>query len=235
MQICETRQLAAGASAREGGDRDVHDKREIVTAPQALIDDVSGLVIVRAHSSRKPYQFFGDPISFDLQWLSFDQQGVIHGCRINRPKPKGDKFFWNIDAKVGAMAPNRGIDVQLVQVGYRAMLKTPANTGKLSAAEIDAISKIRPGAICTGREDDPLVRAIRAHEQRRGGPQDGVVSPLGQNHIGYFDGTEMQAMILLALNNSLKDVLGNGYPHIDQYSECPLELKNLALTMFGRR
>ena len=101
----------------------------------------------------------------------------------------GNKFFYNIDAKVGARAPNRGVDVQLVQFGYFAMLRSPKNAITLSAAERDAFSKIVLGKLCTGAEDDPLVRAIRAHEASRGGTQDGLVSELRPGHIGYVDPT----------------------------------------------
>jgi hypothetical protein len=135
---------------------------------------------------------------------------------------------------VGANAPNKSTDVQLVQLGYRALLKSPVNAGRLTAAETDAYSKIKLGATCSGREDDPLVRAIRAHEESRGGTQDGVVSPISQGHIVYTDATGPHALIIVALNNSLKDVLGDTYPHIDQHPECPAELKNLARGYFSR-
>jgi len=69
----------------------------------------------------------------------------------------GNKFFYNIDAKVGARAPNRGVDVQLVQFGYFAMLRSPKNAITSSAAERDAFSKIVLGKLCTGAEDDPLL------------------------------------------------------------------------------
>jgi hypothetical protein len=147
---------------------------------------------------------------------------------------KGDKFFWNIDAKVGANAANKLLDVQLIQLGYVAMLASPANKGKLSQAEVDAFSKIKPGANCTGREDDLLVRAIRAHEASRGGAQDGVVSPLGQGHISYTDASGPHTLILLALNNSLRDVLGDSYPRIDLHADCPTDLKNLSRATFSK-
>jgi hypothetical protein len=147
---------------------------------------------------------------------------------------KGSKFFWNIDAKVGVKAPNKSIDVQLVQLGYRAILKSPVNAGKLTAAEVDAYSKIKPGALCTGREDDPLVQAIRAHESSRGGTQDGVVTPLSQGHVVYTDAGVTRGLILVALNNSLKDVLGDTYPHIEKHAECPNDLKALAAAMFSK-
>ena len=118
----------------------------------------------------------------------------------------GNKFFYNIEAKVGARAPNRGADVQLVQFGYFAMLRSPKNAITLSAAERDAFSKIVLGKLCTGAEDDPLVRAIRAHETSRGGTQDGLVSELRPGHIGYVDPTGRHSLVLVALNNSMRDL-----------------------------
>jgi hypothetical protein len=167
------------------------------------------------------------------KWFSMSR-GISMASGLIAATPKGNKFFWNIDAKVGVNAPNRSVDVQLVQLGYRAVFKSPFNAGRLTPAEVDAYINIQPGAICSGREDDPLVQAIRAHEQSRGGTQDGVVSPLGQGHIVYTDAAGPHALILVALNNSLKDMLGDAYPHIEKHPECPGELRSLAELMFSK-
>jgi len=144
------------------------------------------------------------------------------------------KFWWNIDAKVGLNAPNNFFDVQLVQLGYVAILGSPINRGILTQAEIDAFSEITPGEGCTGREDDVLVQAIRAHEAQRGGTQDGCVSPLSQSHITYVAGGHQFAMILIAMNNSFRDILGNQFPRIDQMADCPGGLKQVVHSLFDK-
>jgi hypothetical protein len=146
--------------------------------------------------------------------------------------PKGSKFFWNIDAKVGVGAPNRATDVHLVQFGYFAMLRSPKNVHSLSAAERDAFGKIALGKPCNGTENDPLVRAIRAHEASRGGTQDGVVSELKPGHIVYTDGAGKHSLVLVALNNSMRDLMAGRYPRIDLNESCPGDLKNFVKGLF---
>ncbi len=146
---------------------------------------------------------------------------------------RGNKFFYNIDAKVGARAPNRATDVQLVQFGYFAMLRSPKNANSLSAAERDAFSKVVLGVPCNGTEIDPLVRAIRAHEASRGGTQDGLVSELKPGHITYTDTKGgVLGLVLVALNNSMRDLMGGRYPRIDLHESCPGDLKNFVKGLF---
>lgn len=147
---------------------------------------------------------------------------------------RGIKFFWNIGAKVGAKAPNKLVDVQLVQLGYHCMVRSPVNAGRLTSAEAEAFANIKPGPGCTGAEGDPLVRAIRAHEASRGGTQDGFVSQLAQGHIAYVSTSGKLALILVALNNSIKDILGDKYPRIDLHPACPGDLKAVAEACFNK-
>ncbi|MFO1087064.1 MAG: hypothetical protein U1E21_21120 [Reyranellaceae bacterium] len=144
----------------------------------------------------------------------------------------GNKFFYNIDAKVGAHAPNRVNDVQLVQFGYFAMLRSPKNANSLSAAERDAFGKIVLGSPCNGTDADPLVRAIRAHQASRGGTQDGLVSELKPGHIAYTDRTGFHTLILVALNNSMRDVMAGRFPRIDLHESCPAGLKAFVKGLF---
>ena len=148
------------------------------------------------------------------------------------PVPSGKRFFYNIDAKVGVRAPNRELDVQLVQFGYFAMLRSPKNANALSTAERDTFSKIVLGTACNGTENDPLVRAIRAHEASRGGTQDGLVSELKPGHIGYTDTKGPHSLVLVPLNNSMRDVMGGRYPRIDLHDACPAKLKNFVKGLF---
>jgi hypothetical protein len=143
------------------------------------------------------------------------------------------RFWWNIDAKVGLNAPNNIFDVQLVQMGYVAILENPRNIGLMTKAEKDAFTEITPGEVCTGREDDVLVQAIRAHEAHRGGTQDGCVSPLSQSHLTYVAGGHEFTLILRAMNNSFRTILGDQFPRIDQLAECPGGLQQVVRLVFA--
>jgi hypothetical protein len=146
--------------------------------------------------------------------------------------PTGKRFFYNIEAKVGVRSPNRELDVQLVQFGYFAMLRSPKNATTLSAAERDTFSKIVLGTACNGTENDPLVRAIRAHEASRGGTQDGFVSELKPGHISYKDTKGPHTLVLVPLNNSMRDIMGGRYPRIDLHDSCPKKLKDFVKGLF---
>ena len=148
------------------------------------------------------------------------------------PVASGKRFFYNIDAKVGVRSPNRELDVHLVQFGYFAMLRSPKNANTLSAAERDAFGKIVVGTPCNGTENDPLVRAIRAHEASRGGTQDGLVSELKPGHIGYTDSKGPHSLVLVALNNSMRDLMAGQYPRIDLNGSCPAKLKAFVKGLF---
>ncbi|MFO1161957.1 MAG: hypothetical protein U1E60_24175 [Reyranellaceae bacterium] len=159
----------------------------------------------------------------------------IGGCMVHTliaSTPRGNKFFYNINAKVGARAVNRGIDVQLVQFGYFAMLRSPKNVGTLSVAERDAFSNINLGMPCDGTEMDPLVRSIRAHQASRGGTQDGLVTELKPGHISYSDATGLHTLMLVALNNSMRDLMEGRYPRIDLHDSCPADLKKFVTELF---
>ena len=128
---------------------------------------------------------------------------------------------WNIDKHVGAGAPNDLIDVQLVQLGYLMMgrnprlVKTPEDMALFNAVKL--------GAPCTGREDDPLVRLIRHAQKKRGGTQDGKVSPI-KTASGDYSSTN--SYILTNLNAHTQCLMPDTYPRIDQHIDCPPALKS---------
>ena len=139
------------------------------------------------------------------------------------------RFFWNVDANVGAMSPNKSDDVHLVQFGYALMSRLPVFDAELRAV----FARVRVGVPCTGREDDPLVQAIRAHQRKRGGAQDGHVSPIratGQ----YADSDGPHAFMLTAINNNVFDSAPRLYPRLDLMPGCPPLVSAAVLAVFAR-
>ncbi len=138
-------------------------------------------------------------------------------------KPTGLKVFWTVDADVGLSSPNRPEDVQLVQLGYAAMLANPR--AAKTPEERSVYAKVVPGSACSGRADDPLVQAIVLHQKLRGGTQDGHVSKFTASTVGYVDATGSHSHMLLALVNNLSDMIPNDYPRLDKHPSCPGLLK----------
>jgi len=136
-------------------------------------------------------------------------------------KPKGMRFYWNVDANVGANSPNKDEDVHLVQFGYLLMSKaasTPPNLRSVYAL-------VKPGTACTGREDDPLVKAIRAQQASRGGTQDGHVSVIPTSTGVYQDASGSHTYMLVAIVNNMFDAMPQDFPRIDKHASCPGALK----------
>src|SRR5262245_39631378 len=128
------------------------------------------------------------------------------------------KFFWNTDANVGVASPNRKDDVHLIQFGYFIM-----STAQVTSPDLKPIfAAVKLGVPCTGREDDPLVKAIRAHQKIRRGPQDGHVSKLPSDAAGFGSGL---TFMLVAIMNNIFDVTANDFPRIDRHPQCPASVK----------
>lgn len=133
------------------------------------------------------------------------------------------RFIWNLTANVGIGSPNRREDVQLVQFGYFAAANNAKNPPRPDLKAIYAA--VKPGGDFTGREDDPLIRAIRAHQKVRGGPQDGHVSVMTGGGI-YASGDGPHTFIIVALNNNLVDLVPDGFPRLDQHAACPPDVRD---------
>ena len=131
------------------------------------------------------------------------------------------RFYWNIDANVGAGSPNRNDDVQLVQLAYAIMAARPDTP----AGDKAVYALVRPGFPCTGLEADPLVRAIRTHQARRGGTQDGHVSVIAANSGIYPYGTGAAVFMLIALVNNIFDAMPANFPRLDKHKACPPALR----------
>lgn len=134
------------------------------------------------------------------------------------------KFYWNLDANVGPGCPNKTDDVQLVQLGYFCLGNNPKVS--LPASERAAYLAVTPGAPYTGTPDDPLTVAIKLHQKRRGGIQDGRVSTI-KNNTGFYDSTFI--WMIMQLDNSIALSLGDAWPHLDKHPRCPGALRDAAV------
>ncbi len=139
---------------------------------------------------------------------------------------------WNIDANVGLASANRQDDVELVQLGFIAMLKNGNLNGNDGAK--GAASAIVLGAPCSGRRGDVLVDTIIAFQQPRGSIRDGHVSVMKQGDGTYADRVGRFSFVMATLNNNLFDLLPNLYPRLDLFPGCPPRLKATAKTAFVR-
>jgi hypothetical protein len=126
---------------------------------------------------------------------------------------------WNVEKHVGANAPNDLVDVQLVQLGYLMMGRNPRL--QKTPEDMAFFNAVKLGAPCTGREDDPLVRLIRHHQKKRGGPQDGRISPIKTASGDYGD----KSFILTNLNAHTQCLMPDTFPRIDLHQDCPPALR----------
>jgi hypothetical protein len=132
------------------------------------------------------------------------------------------RFIWNLTANVGPAQPNKLEDVHFVQLSYYAMANNAKNPPR---PELRAIyAAVKPGAAFTGREDDPLIRAIRAHQKARGGMQDGRISVMRGNFYHMSDGPH--TFMVTALNNNLVDMMPDDYPRLDKHPICPQAVRD---------
>lgn len=133
-------------------------------------------------------------------------------------------FYWNVSANVGQGSPNLRDDLDLVQFAYSFLAVNPKVN--LSAADRAIFAAVTPGGPCSGLDSDPLVKAIRRHQQLRGGMQDGHVSVIPPNTYTYPTpgGGQMQFM-LLSLNVQFHDLQPDVYPRLDLIKLCPGALK----------
>ena len=138
-----------------------------------------------------------------------------------------DRFWWNVDAHVGPGCPNKTEDVQLAQLGYASKAIDPRDE---SPPELKALfAQVVPGAVYTGGANDPLTLAIKAHQKRRGGTQDGKISPI-QSSAGMYDGKHI--WMIMALNNGILDIIKANWPRLDKHPKCPAALRAAVSRVF---
>jgi hypothetical protein len=123
----------------------------------------------------------------------------------------GGLFRWNLTQNVGRNQPNVLDDVELVRFGYACMARNTRFPPK------GALPDVLAQMSSTGGYDDDLQSVIDAHEKSRGGTQDGCVSVDRSTQInkGVYDAAHHN-WIIGALNNNMRDVVGDIYPRIDK-------------------
>ena len=142
-----------------------------------------------------------------------------------------NKLYFNIDANVGAEAPNLPEDVQLVQLGYYAMGRNQVDANHYFPPNDLAVFKsVIPGAQYNGDPSDPLSKAIRAHQKARherghGPVPDGHVSAVPAGHSGTY-----MLPVLVAYAGLMRADL---YPRFDLYPECPALLRQKVKTLLA--
>ncbi len=125
----------------------------------------------------------------------------------------GGVLFFNLDADVGRLSANKIDDVELVRFGYIRKKNSPNVVGRLSPREIAALQALRP----RGGSDSDIQEVIDAHQESRGGTQDGKVS-VGKSQITHgprYD--NKHAWIIYNLCHNMADAFPYIYPRIDQH------------------
>jgi hypothetical protein len=140
-------------------------------------------------------------------------------------------FFWNVHGAVGLKGENRMDDVLFVSwclYKMRAWAHLPeAAKAVLRSAPITSE--------CSGREDDPLVVAIKAIQRLNPAMLvDGRVSPAVNAATGTYRHQGRNTLFLIfGLNNALKDLHPQHYPRIDLMPEFAWRLKQQAIAPFS--
>lgn len=138
-------------------------------------------------------------------------------------------FFWNVDAAVGLKGENRWEDVLFVSWCLYKM-----RTWSYTPDAVKTILRSTPlSEHCSGRENDPLVLAIKAVQ--RVNPimlADGRVSPAVRGGTYAYRGRNPM-FVIFVLNNALKMLHPQQFPRIDLMPEFAWQLKQVALRPFN--
>lgn len=147
---------------------------------------------------------------------------MVQPMLITKLSGFGKFFSWNLDSNVGSNSPNQDEDVALVQLGYFFL----ARSAGLSDEDREIFGAITPGEGYGGLESEPLTKAIRHHQKRRKGTQDGHVSVVRTDNGQYQDPGGTHTYQLVALINNVFDACPNDYPRIDMLGDiCPPVLR----------
>jgi hypothetical protein len=123
-------------------------------------------------------------------------------------------FHWNLDQSVGRHAQNgSAVDVTYLQWYYSLAAAHPNTPPDRRAV----YGKVKLTGACSGRDDDPLVQAIMAHQQALNHPVvDGRISvATGTGSIG------ASAFFILRLNARFAHMYPTLWPRVDQIRGCP--------------
>ncbi|MBN9061757.1 MAG: hypothetical protein J0H41_04855 [Rhizobiales bacterium] len=127
-------------------------------------------------------------------------------------------FTWNLDSSVGKGGQNSvAADVSYIQWYYWLAAKNPKTPPDRQAIYRLVNPTGSFTGACTGRDDDPLVRAIMAHQQALSHPYvDGRISVArGEGKLGE------KAFFILRLSARLADMFPDQWPRLDRIERCP--------------
>ena len=140
---------------------------------------------------------------------------------------KQDQFFFNLNADVGRVSPNKIDDVELVRFGYFCVKSDPKKLLLLPTRLQVALQAMQP----RGPYLADLQEVIDAHQEKRGGTQDGKVSVGKEQFIsGKYDSNHL--FIIYALCNAMADFLPNMYPRIDLHERSGIEISKTVQVLF---
>lgn len=128
--------------------------------------------------------------------------------------PGFEVIMWNVGATVGRRGANSSpADVAYIQWYYKeaaAFHLTPPERRKI-------YREVKVTGHCTGRDDDPLVRAILANQEAMNHPRvDGLVSVAqGNGKIG------TKAYFVLRLGARFATMHERQWPRLDHVAGCP--------------
>lgn len=137
-------------------------------------------------------------------------------------------MFFNLDGDVGKLSRNLLADVELVRFGYFCKGISPLVKSNLSDREKKALQSLKT----KGPYFPDLQEMIDAHQQVRGGTQDGKVS-VGKPNIanqGKYDRDHF--WIIFNLCHNMADAFPKIYPRIDLHEMAGLELKKVLPPLF---
>lgn len=130
-------------------------------------------------------------------------------------------FQWNVDCSVGKGGQNNlRADVLYIQWYYRLAAEQAETPPDRKAV----YREVPLSGSCTGRDDDPLVRAIMMHQRSLNHPQvDGRVSvATGSGKVG------TTAFFVLRLGARIARMYPEQWPRLDKIPGCPPEVAQAA-------
>lgn len=131
------------------------------------------------------------------------------------PAPGGFHFHWNLDSSVGkGGANNSPCDISYVQWYYTLAAGHPETPPDRKAI----YAQVRVTGGCAGTADDPLVRAIVAHQTRLNHPRiDGRINVArGSGMVG-----DAAAFFIIRLGARFANMHPAAWPRLDLIPGCP--------------
>lgn len=140
-------------------------------------------------------------------------------------------FEFNLTADVGKASPNRLDDVELVRFGYFCLGRNPQAT-QITPRLKAALQRMKSN----GPHGPDLQEVIDAHQQARGGTQDGKVS-IGKAQIRKGQSLrydDKHSWIIYILTANMFSNNPDGFPRIDQEIDAGNAISATVAEMFVR-